>query len=626
MEVIIDKIRNNKYKEELPQKTVKKIKDILNAMHIETEEQWVPVSEIGTYSLRVNVKGTLIGSNGKGMTKDYASASAYAEFIERLQNNKLQANATLSTVLRYIEEGHFLYPDEKILTSKELAEGKNSFIKMFAEKRGIKIEEINDVSVLLQSSQKMDYNLIREKDRFLCVPYYSVKEKKVTYVPYFAANLHYGSNGMCAGNSKSEALVQGLSEIIERMIQTKIVMEQLELPNIPEEFLKGYPSIYEMYQKAKALKGYTVLLKDCSFGGKYPAAALIVSEKSTGRFGVKVGCHPEYSIAIERLFTEATQGMSLERFAKKTVFDFYNMGISSSTNLMNGYKTADAKFPFQLFSDESSYEFVEPEDMKGYDNSGLLNWMLKFFIEQGYDVLIHDVSFLDFPSYHIIVPGFSEINYPEASGFEAENTRFHIQPLINQPELITPENCKYVISVVEYFKYSLVENSMKNLSGSMAKGPFPASDLNMDQHYFLAMLNAFLGKYDEARKEIHAINLVIKRENIVESAAWFSLIEYYFSGMAVLQGHKKVLDYLEKLYDHSMCEKIDELFGDREKILTKQYASHSISKVKESGLEQVSSQLEEYFIFEEICKKYREVQKSHRILQEVIGDSIVIVP
>lgn len=73
-----------KYKECLPEETVERIKCILQEMGIELEERWGTTGIRGFYTLRVNVPGASLGTNGKGASKEYARASAYAEFMERL--------------------------------------------------------------------------------------------------------------------------------------------------------------------------------------------------------------------------------------------------------------------------------------------------------------------------------------------------------------------------------------------------------------------------------------------------------------------------------------------------------------------------------------------------------------
>lgn len=612
-------MNNNNYKEELPAKTVEKLKKKLEEMKIEVVEDWSPESTIGTLSLRLNIKGTSIGSNGKGMTEQYARASAYAEFFERYQNMKMQGNSTLCNVLRNNKYEFQLFPDEKLLSAEELVKDNNAFIKMFLKQRKIvDFKDTKNAIDTLSRIQKMDYNLFLKKDKFLSMPFYSVNEHRVTYVPYFSANLHYGSNGMCAGNTPSEALVQGLSEVVERLVQTKIVMERVKLPDVSEEYLMKCPSIYNMYKIIRQLKDYEVIIKDCSFGGKYSAVALVIVEKNTGKCGVKVGAHPDYSIAIERLFTEATQGLNLEHFAKKTVVDFYNNGVNTRTNLMNGFKTGDALYPYELLCEESEYEFVEPVEGSNMSNKEMLQSMINLFLDDGYDVLIHDVSYLGFPSYQVLVPGVSEMNYPEDNYFEAENTRFHIQQLLNNPKYINTDNCKYVISVINFYKHSLMDNTMTSLTGYFSNEEYPAKEVGLDQYYFLSMCYLMLGDYEAARKEMWLINTSIEQRNIPLNIK-YRCIEYYMAGMANIKDHNKVMRYIRKLFHEDISNEMEELFSDPHNILVKQYPTFDIQAVRVDGNKNEQLKAREYLIFEDILKKYKKIQKEMVINQMNIG-------
>lgn len=44
---------------------------------------------------------------------------------------------------------------------------------------------------------------------------------------------------MSAGNTIEEAVVQGLSEIIERYIQRRLFIEKPVLPTIPDDYIKN---------------------------------------------------------------------------------------------------------------------------------------------------------------------------------------------------------------------------------------------------------------------------------------------------------------------------------------------------------------------------------------------------
>ena len=101
----MSELQERRYKETTPDKTVKRIKEILKKHKIEIEENWGKKSKVGTYSLRVCIKGTNIGQNGKGMTKEYAMASGYAEFLERYQNGMyLNQKKKHKNILLYIQQ------------------------------------------------------------------------------------------------------------------------------------------------------------------------------------------------------------------------------------------------------------------------------------------------------------------------------------------------------------------------------------------------------------------------------------------------------------------------------------------------------------------------------------------
>ena len=236
----------------------------------------------------------------------------------------------------------------------------------------------------------------------------------------------YGSNGMCAGNTPEEAIVQGLSEIFERVAQKRLFIEKTALPIIPDSFIQKYPYVYDMYNKAKSNKNFTVSLRDCSFGGKYPVAALFVVEKNTGRYGLKLGCHPNMGIAMERTFTEICQGLDIFEYSvSRSILDFMNCHVNDSSNIVNSYKTGNSQYPYQLFGSSSLYDFYEMPDVSQISNSELAKrWLSE--IQKKYDVLIRDVSYTGFPSYHIIIPGLSEFSDFSDYDIRMQNTRKYV--------------------------------------------------------------------------------------------------------------------------------------------------------------------------------------------------------
>jgi|GEM_PF-2613639 len=105
-------LRAYRYRECSPRETVERVRGILSGLRLlPVESEWRRSGEV-FFSLRLSLPGTSVGVNGKGVTPEYALASAYGELMERLQNMadfRLRADMP-SRSRRY---GGFLYaPDE----------------------------------------------------------------------------------------------------------------------------------------------------------------------------------------------------------------------------------------------------------------------------------------------------------------------------------------------------------------------------------------------------------------------------------------------------------------------------------------------------------------------------------
>ena len=80
------------FKDARPVDTVNRIKEILKKYGVETVETWGESNVPNCYSVRVTIAGTKIGTNGKGVNKEFALASGYGEFMERLQMGNIWKN------------------------------------------------------------------------------------------------------------------------------------------------------------------------------------------------------------------------------------------------------------------------------------------------------------------------------------------------------------------------------------------------------------------------------------------------------------------------------------------------------------------------------------------------------
>ena len=183
-------LQRRHFKENLPEETVNRLKNILKDNNISVEERVFKKSEINTYSCRITFENTNIGANGKGMTKEYALASGYAELFERYQNAFLCADLIGKT-----EEFPFYYsPDEKFISFEQLIDEKNIFIEMLISKLGLqKVIKKKQIRTLYELNY-LDETYKKKENQVLCIPYYSIKEDKVVYIPLNFSRFSYGSN------------------------------------------------------------------------------------------------------------------------------------------------------------------------------------------------------------------------------------------------------------------------------------------------------------------------------------------------------------------------------------------------------------------------------------------------
>ena len=567
----MSELQNRRYKEVTPEETVKKLKGLLEKLGIEVVEKWSNESSVGTYSLRVCIKGTDIGQNGKGMTKEFAMASGYAEFFERMQNGMFRFRMEKPTT----EIPFVNAPDEKHLTVKEAlnidetGKIKNSFFENIVKQNGKENSIAEEQAQFIKKILNEKSNLV-EKEEYNYLPYYSVKNKDLEYVPDRLFSYLFDTNGMCAGNSKEEALIEGLSEILERYVGVKIFKEKVTLPEIPNTYIEKFPKVKKMVDKLKQSTEYYFRLVDCSFGGKYPVAGLYIIEKNTGKFGFKMGAHPDYGIAMERCFTEAAQGRDIYEYAETCLFDFYSGEDSKNRNLSEFIFSDLTAVPFQVIGEKSDFEFTEMPDVSELDNKTLLKKLVGIILEEGKDILVRDVSTLGFPAFSIAIPGMSEISFdPDATYF---NLFVTMQRLLKDFGNITLENVKEVIKIMEVIVNQIGYEKLSILVSLKDTSVLPCEQIGEGAKYFLAICYMMDKQYNKAAKMLEDLSFLA--DNVMENPIeriMLKAVYYYASAMDKLQEHEKAMYYINILFDEEIANCIDISFKDRKNILVNHY-------------------------------------------------------
>lgn len=421
--------RRKAYKACDPYTTINNIRAILSSFDFFTIEGHVFYHDPGVNCCRVmsgdnDIVDIGIGTNGKGLTTRYALASAYGEFMERLQNGVLfPIRALKFATKRYLEMTPFMDGFKEHLEREELVLDFHHAPDEVYLNINTLVDECSDVlskqlRISSASEQKEYLYSVFGDESVACVPYYSVFQKRVRLLPFDLVWYICGTNGMCSGNTPEEALLQGISEIFERFVIKSIYTEEIAPPTIPIEYFQD-TEIYNHIRLLEKLQGITAIIKDCSLGRGLPVIGLLLIDWFNNKYAFHVGADACPITALERCLTEIYQGNTQEVKGKfhslhteKDPFGGINensidVGISKAYYLT--VKSGSGIWPDSILSDTFSYQFNGFAHPISLSDASDLNYLVGKVSELGYDLFIRDVSFLGFPAYQVHIPGMCEV-------------------------------------------------------------------------------------------------------------------------------------------------------------------------------------------------------------------------
>lgn len=361
-----------RYKDDTPTNTVAKVKEILKSIGIQTEVQWY-CNGYKDYSCRVRItnkdlKCFDIGTNGKGMSKEYALASAYAEFMERLQNKAMFREGLKYATSYYI----------------------NIVPKAFVEK-------------LLENRVLLDFLYYPDEcleDGIVYAPFVNLMTRQEEQIPLSYYRNICGSTGMSAGNTIEEAMCQSLNEIVERYILYKIFTENIRPQKLSIEDFIGN----SVYSRIKDLeKNYKVVIHDWSQNKGYPVIGMLLQRVNDGAYTYRLGADFNIITALERCFTEIFQGGEvLRRLLKAPSSDY----ACTREDFFKCRHNGTGVYPLYLLSDFDTNATFPHHDFSSYKEE--LHFYVNWLRQNRYTVYFRDNSFLGFPAVTMYIPEMSD--------------------------------------------------------------------------------------------------------------------------------------------------------------------------------------------------------------------------
>lgn len=374
---------------DLPLETsIQKMRKIIDDLgyKVKLSKEKNPVKNSFSINLSFEGANNYIFSNGKGSILNSALASAYGEFIERLQTN-LYFNDF------YLEDRVF-FPDQKEFDINEEFLSDN-LKKIYSFKE-------------LEKEDFLDFNS-NHFEKIVSLPFINQDSKELEYFPINLLINLFASNGLSTGNTPSEAKVQALCEIFERYVKLKVIKNGFSLPEFPKNILDKFPKISEDI-KTLEKNGFKLKVYDASLGGIFPVTAISFINPQNGTLFLSFGSHPILEISIERTLTELLQGREIDELNSFEKPSFNMEEIASISNLESHFVDSNAKVGIQFLSREKTFSYV-PWSFH-IENSSEQFLMLKNILdEQKRTIYLREYNYLGFYSCQMIVPNFSEI-YP----------------------------------------------------------------------------------------------------------------------------------------------------------------------------------------------------------------------
>jgi len=398
------------FKDASPMATVERIRRILQQYSIEVKENWNESNVPHCFSLRLDVNGTAFSVNGKGISKEFALASAYGELMERMQ-------------LGYIFKGDQQKSNVATDSGNDVRMPVEEVLRQHPKWYDSLATGLKTYTGVVMTPEEILKRFVDADGTVGMTSYYCITSGKQEYFPTGLRKSLYSTNGCAAGNTMEEALVQAISEIVERYFKLQILSERIPLPEIPEEVLRDCPVAYSIITYLRS-NGFQVRILDCSMGTKFPVVCVCLVDRKNGRYHTHFGAYPNFEIALQRTLTETFQGRNIASIAKHEEFCNSPDDVYALKYLMAELvKGTSEKLP-SFFVNTAKEPYQQTAGFFGKGNRALLRECVEFFREMGFDVLVRDGSSLGFPTYQVIVPGCSEVFLHRLSE-KNDDVRYH---------------------------------------------------------------------------------------------------------------------------------------------------------------------------------------------------------
>lgn len=396
-------IRNEFGKTDTPENTIGHIAAGFDRMGYDIRYMPFQVTDQIHWS-QICIDAIKLQCQGKGLTPQLARASAHAELAERFSGGLFFQD--------FEEQVRFNMP---ALYSRQVNRFLNyEWLDGYVNSHQDNLtDDYLSIETLLRNQPHLSQaDMEKIKNSQMAshwVDGYSVMQDKTVKVPVnFIAYIN-ASNGMAAGNTLEEALIQAACEVFERHTQVQVIKPEKSVPSIDKNSLENsrLKSMIDFYEN----ENVEIVLKDFSMEGLFPSIGVLFINHNLrpGRLEHKIlvpGVSFNMDEALSRCLTEIMQGRNTLKIPSPAL----DKPVSHRSRVENLYLL------FKCCISQKDISFLEKGETVAYKNSRSKDIFSEIesikqichALETDFIVLDLTHPVLQFPVVRVVVPGVSD--------------------------------------------------------------------------------------------------------------------------------------------------------------------------------------------------------------------------
>lgn len=467
------------FKDRDPKKTVEIVKKFFTDRGLTIQEVLFQRSEADTYSSRIEIfyKNLLIvGSNGKGLTPELCWASAYAESYERFCNlygpcfnYTFQKEYFKNNLEKY---GYYYAPGEKELNIDDIKNTPEIW-KYLLNCLGTEKNVLEYLNIISKTSD----------NKIIGVPMKHIGNNSVKYYDPRLYLLTVHSKGLSAGNTVTEALNQGISEIFEDEAWNLILFKPL---STLYEIDKKYITDSTLLEKINNIEKSGNIFKsfDMSYITGTPVIMSVLLNPVNYETHINIGTFPVFEIALERSITEMYQAIQIY---SKISNELQIPGKTNST-ILNNFRNNYTAAPFIREELLNNIKVCAPSDIfinkdQATSSEIIFDYYKKLIKEKGYNIyykdnsLIPEMAAVSIYCPEVVLESDDLIRFEKTSKLIKNDALSNIKLIRDLVELVN--NTELTIKELDFILDEVYKQfQMYEIIGSIYGSLLPCDDIN----------------------------------------------------------------------------------------------------------------------------------------------------